>query len=57
MLGLFCDLPITSQWEKIDRRLLGRQSFETLKHRVTGRLYNLNRKIATVPEARGHFRS
>ena len=46
--GQFCDLSIISQWDKIENRLFGIKTIiNILKHRVTGRIDNLNRKIAT----------
>ena len=46
--GQFCDLFILSQWEKIEKRLFWMKPIlNTLEHRVTGRIDNMNRKIAT----------
>ena len=46
--GHFCDIFIISQWKKDERRLFWKKTIRnTLKHRVTGRLDNLSRNIAT----------
>ena len=44
----FCDLFITSQLEKNERRLFWTKAIQnTLKHRVTGRIDILSRNIVT----------
>ena len=59
--GQFCDFPIISQWEKIEKRLLWTKTIiNTLKHRVTSRIDTLNRTITTCDPSswpEGHFRS
>ena len=52
---------LQSQREKIEKRLFWTKPIlNTLKHRVTGRIHTLNRKIATSDPSswsHGHFRS
>ena len=63
--GEFCDLSIISKWEKIELRLFFCTSaiLGKFKHRDTGKMDTLNRKIASVtpsyvPEViSGHERS
>ena len=59
--GQFCDLSITSQWEKNERHLFWTKTIRnTFKHQVTCRLNTLSRNIATSDPSsccQGHFRS
>ena len=55
--GQFCDLSIISQWKKIERMKIIRN---TLKHRLTGRIDTTNRNIAASDSSscrQGHLRS
>ena len=48
--GQFCDLSMKCEWEKIEKRLFWTKTILntlSLKHQVTGRIDNLNWKIAT----------